>query len=145
MGKVKSELTIENENLFRSLVCLPIAILFTMLAINSVMTSGIMLFQLIFILMALYFSLSTLSYAAHYTNERYEGKAAPIFNNKNLSKTMTFLPFAILSVFVAEMSVTSTTHIVFQTVFALIAIYTVLSALAYTAFYTNDCYEENIG
>ena len=75
MGNGKSEVLIENENLFRGLVCAPIAILFVMLAVNSVMTTGLLLFKLIFVLMALFFTLSTLAYAAYYTNDYHAEKS----------------------------------------------------------------------
>ncbi len=145
MEKVKSEVTIKNENLFRALVSLPLAALFALLAMNSVMNSGIIIFQILYILMALYFSLSTLGYAAHYTNERYEGTTEPLFKNKNLSKAIKLLPLAIIFVAVAMNSITSSTHVVFQVVFVLMAMFTLLSTLAYAAYYTNDYFAENAG
>lgn len=145
MENVKSELTIKNENLFRALVCIPVAALFALLAINSVMTSGIIIFQILFILLALYFSLSALAYAAYYTNERYEGTTEPLFTNKSLSKAVKLLPIAIIFSSIAMTSVTSSTHVAFQIVFVLLAMFTVLSTLAYAAYYTNDYFEENAG
>ena len=145
METVKSEVTIENENLFRALVCIPVAALFALLAASSIMNSGILLFQIIFVLLALYFTLSTLAYAAHYTNERYEGTTEPQFSNKNLSKTVKLLPLAIIFVIVAMTSITSSTHVVFQVLFVLMALFTVLSTLAYAAYFTNDYFEENAG
>lgn len=71
MGNVK----VENENLFRALVCLPLAILFSLLAGNSVMNSGIIIFQVMFVVLAMYFVLSTLGYFALYTNEYFDEKA----------------------------------------------------------------------
>ncbi|MCO4798985.1 MAG: hypothetical protein KC484_07205 [Colwelliaceae bacterium] len=141
MGKVNNELVIKNENLFRAWVSLPAAILFILLSINSVATSGILLFQIIFILLAMYFSLNAISYAAQYTNELYEGKTEPLFENKNLSNAIIFSPLAILAVLVASNSITTSASVVFQTVSVLTAFILVLYAIAYAAFYTNDCYE----
>ena len=142
MEKVNSERIIENENLFRAWVCVPTAILFVMLSINSVTTSGIVLFQIIFILMAVYFSLNALSYAAHYTNERFEGKTDPLFENKNLSKAIKLSPLAIFFTFFAFNSITTSAHTVFQTTFVLMALILMLSTIAYAAFYTNDYHSE---
>ncbi|MEW6991237.1 hypothetical protein AADZ91_11150 [Colwelliaceae bacterium 6441] len=142
MEKLNNERIIKNENLFRALVCLPTAILFTLLSINSVANSGIFIFQIIFILMAIYFSLSAISYAAHYTNECYEGKTEPLFENKNLSKAIQYAPLAIIFSFIAVNSITISAHIVFQVISGLTAFILVLSAIAYAAFYTNDCYAE---
>ena len=60
-----------NDHLFRSLVCAPIALLFSWLAISSIAASGFGFINIIFVLMALFFSLSTLAYAAYHTNECY--------------------------------------------------------------------------
>jgi len=143
MEKVQSESIITNENLFRALVCVPLVILFVLLSINSVATSGIILFQILFILLALYFSLSAISYAAHYTNELYEGKTEPLFKNKNLSKTIRFLPLAILFTYIAVNSITTSVHIVFQTLSIVMSLLLILSTIAYAAYYTNDCYDES--
>lgn len=142
MGKVERNL-IENENLFRSLVCIPPAIIFVLLAVNSISSSGIVLFQIIFTLIATYFTLSTIGYAAIYTNELYEGKTEPLFKNKNLSKTIVYLPLAIIFIATAVTSITSSAHIVFNVLSISLASYTVLATLAYAAFYTNDYFEEN--
>lgn len=142
MGKAKSDVLIENENLFRALVCAPIAILFGVMAVNSVISPGIVLFKVIFVLMALYFSLSALAYAAYYTNERFEGKAEPVFENKNLSKALLCAPFAVLFVTFALNSITSSSSIFFSVLYVLIALYFTLSTLAYAAFYTNDYYAQ---
>lgn len=141
MGKVNSELVIKNENLFRALVSVPSAILFVLLSINSVANSGILIFQIIFILLAMYFSLNAISYAAQYTNELYEGKTEPLFENTNLSNAIIFSPLAILATLVALNSITTSASIVFQIVSVLTAFTLVLYAIAYAAFYTNDCYE----
>ncbi|XQW83728.1 hypothetical protein ACOYR1_11305 [Thalassotalea piscium] len=141
MEQVKSERIIKNENLFRAGVCIPAATLFVLLSINSVVTSGIMILQIIFIVLAAYFTLSALSYFASYTNERYEGKAAPLFANNNLSKAIKFLPIALLFIFIAFNSISTSAHLVFQTIYVLIAASLVLSTIAYAAFYTNDLYD----
>ena len=138
MGNVKSGVLIENENLFRALVCTPIAILFVMLAANSVMSSGIVLFQVIFVVLALYFSLSTLAYAAFYTNDHHMDKVDSIFENKNFFNMLFYTPLAISFVFFAVNSVSSSSHIFFNVLFVLIALYCTLKTLAYAAYYTND-------
>jgi hypothetical protein len=142
MEQVKSESIIKNENLFRALVYVPLAALFVLLSINSVATSGIIIFQILFILMAMYFTLSAISYAAHYTNERYEGKTEPQFENKNLSKAIKFSPLAVVFTFISFHSITTSAHLVFQAIAVIIAFYLILSTIAYAAFYTNDCYAE---
>jgi len=63
---------IENDNLFKALVYLPIAILFAALAGNSVMNDGSAFFQVLYVLLAIYFILGTLGYFAHFTNEFFE-------------------------------------------------------------------------
>ena len=75
MGKVKEEDLVENENLFRALVCSPIAVLFVLLAGNSMMSSGFIVFKVLFVVMALIFSLTAMAYAAYYTNDCYASKA----------------------------------------------------------------------
>ena len=141
MGNVKSEVTIENENLFRALVCAPIAILFAVFAVNSLMSSGIVLFKLIFVCLALYFSLSTLAYAAYYTNEYLAEKA----ENKNLLSALLCAPIAISFAWYAANSVISSGHIFFQIIFVLMALYFTLRALAHAAYYTNDYHAEKAG
>lgn len=142
MGKAESSM-IENENLFRSLVCIPPAIIFVLLAVNSISTSGIVIFQIIFTLIASYFTLATVGYAALYTNERYEGKTEPLFKNTNLSKAVKFLPLAIIFIATAVTSISSSAHVVFNVISILLASYTVLATLGYAAFYTNDYFEEH--
>jgi len=142
MEKVNNEHIIKNENLFRAWVCLPLAILFVLLSINSVATSGMVVFQVLFILMAICFSLSALFYAAHYTNERYEGSTEPQFENKNLSKAIKFSPLAVFFTFVAINSITTSAHTVFQAIYVVMALLLILSTIAYAAFYSNDCYAQ---
>ena len=138
----KNKEVVKNENLFRALVCAPLAVLFALLASNSVMSSGLVIFQVLFILLALYFTYTTLSHAALYTNERYEGKTEPQFKNINLSKAIKFAPLALLFSFIAQSSLTSPDHLFFKIVFVLLAITFVLCALSYAAFYTNDYFAE---
>lgn len=76
MGMGNNDTLITNENLYRALVSAPLAIFFAILAFNSVMYFELVIFKAIFILMALYFSLSTLFYAAFYTNECYAESAS---------------------------------------------------------------------
>jgi len=140
MGKANSGLVIENENLFRALFCAPIAILFGALTLSLLVSSDIVLFKVIFVLLTLYFSLSALAHAAYYTNERLEGTAEAIIENKNLSKLLYCVPLTLLFVAIAVNSVSFSTHMVFNVVFVLMAIFFTLSTLAYAAFYTNDCY-----
>ena len=142
MGKNNSETIIENENLFRALTCAPISFLFTLLAANSVMSSGIVIFQVLFILLALFFTYNTLAYAAHYTNERFSGQAETALGNENLSKAVKFFPLAVVFVFFAMNAITSSSHLVFQVILVLLALTFVLSTLSYAAFYTNDYHAE---
>ena len=60
---------VQNDNLFKAIVCAPISALFVLLAFNSVTNAGIVIFQVLFVILALFFVLSTLAYAAHYTND----------------------------------------------------------------------------
>lgn len=109
------------------------------------MNSGIVLFLIIYVLVAAYFTLSTLGYAALYANERFAGQAEPVFKNTNLSKAIATLPLTIIFIGTTIVSVTSSAHIIFQALSALIACYFLLSTLAYAAFYTNDYHVENAG
>jgi len=143
MESVKTEVLIENENLFRALICAPSAVVFVLFSINSVMSSGLIIFTVMFILMALYFTLSTLAYAAYYTNDLYEGSSERIINNSNLSRALNFTPLAILFAWLAVYSVDSSSHIFINVVFVLAALYFTLSTLAYAAYYTNDYHAEN--
>jgi len=142
MSNVKSEMIIENENLFRALASAPIAILLVLFAGNFLFSSGIVLFKVIYVLMALYFTLSTLAYAAFYTNEVYEEKTVGLIKNANLFKALVYTPLAILFWFFAVDSVMSSGHFVFNTVYVLMALFFTLSTLAYAAFYTNDYHAE---
>lgn len=68
----KTESLIKNDNLFKALVYTPLAVLFYFFALNSVMSSSHIVFNTIYILMTLYFTLSAIAYAAYYTNDRYD-------------------------------------------------------------------------
>jgi hypothetical protein len=143
MSKVKSNNGIENENLFRALFCAPTAILLVLFAESFLMSSGIALFKVIYVLMALYFTLSTLAYAAYYTNELYEGKTEKFIKNDNLFKTIIFAPLAVVFWFFAVNSIMASGHIVFNAAYVVLALLSTLSTLAYAAYYTNDCYAED--
>lgn len=138
MGNATKELAIENENLFRFLVSAPIAILLSIFAVNYIGTSGLMIMKVIFVLMALYFTLTALAYFAYYTNDLQEGTAPGLIENENLKKLLLNAPIAIAFIIFAENSITSSSHLVFNIVLVSCALYFTLSALAYGAFYTND-------
>ena len=141
MGKVNNELLIENENLFRALFSGPVALLFGILSVSFLASSGPVFFKAAFVILTLYFALDALAHAAYYTNERLEGTAEKIIENKNLSKLTYNVPLAIFFITVAVNSVSSGSHLVVNVVTVLTAMYFTLSTLAYAAFYTNDCYE----
>lgn len=143
MSQVKSDAGIENENLFRALFCAPTAILLVLFAESFLMSSGIVLFKVIYVLMALYFTFSTLAYAAYYTNELYEGETEKFIKNDNLFKAIVFAPLAVVFWFFAAHSIMSSGHIVFNAIYVLLALFSTLSMLAYAAYYTNDCYSED--
>lgn len=132
---------IENENLFRALVSAPIAIFFVIIAANSVMSSGVFLFTLIFIGMAIYFSLSTLAYAAYYTNDHHSDKADKVFENKNFFNLLFNTPISIAFIIFAILSITTDASLFFNVLFCTLAFISTLFTLAYAAFYTNDCYD----
>lgn len=141
MGNTSSELLIENENLFRALISTPIAILFAALTMYALSSGVNVVMTAIFVISALYFALSTLSYLAHYTNERFEGKAEPVFKNQNLGKAATFIVLSALSLTAVVKSFSGSAHVFFNGMFIALAIYCVLNLLAYAAFYTNDYFE----
>jgi hypothetical protein len=132
---------IENENLFRALVSAPIAIFFAVIATNAVMSPGIFLFKLIYIGMALYFSLSTLAYAAYYSNDHQGDKAEKALKNKNLFNLLFNAPIALAFIIFAVISVTTNASLFFNITFGFLAFISTLYTLAYAAFYTNDCYD----
>jgi uncharacterized membrane protein YqjE len=142
MGNVKSEVVIENENLFRALVFGPVAILLVLFGSSFLMSPGVVLFKVIYVLMASYFSISALAHAAFYTDELYAGEVESFIKNDNLFKAIVYSPLAILFWTFAVNSIMSSGHIVFNVIYILIAFYLSLSALAYAAFYTNECYAE---
>ncbi len=140
MSEIKSNDGIENENLFRALFCAPTAILLVLFAESFLMSSGVALFKVIYVLMALYFTLSTLAYAAYYTNELYEGETEKFIKNDNLFKTIIFAPLSVVFWYFALNSIMSSGHIVFNATYVVLALLCTLFTLAYAAFYTNDCY-----
>jgi len=142
MGNSTNEVSIQNENLFRALVCAPLAIMFVLLAANSVMNSGLMIFGVMYVLLALFFVLTTLAYAAFYTNDLYTETATEEIGNKHLSKALLCAPLAIVFVWSASSLMMSSQHVVFKVAFVLMALYFSLKALAHAAFYTNECYAD---
>mgnify|MGYP000221096280 CR=1 FL=1 len=142
MANLKSAEGIENENLFRALVSAPLAIFFVIIATNSVTSSGVFLFKLIYVAMAVYFSLSTLAYAAYYTNEHHGGKADKILKNKNLFNLLFTAPISLAFIIFAVLSFTYNASIFFNVVFSFLAFVSSLYTIAYAAFYTNDRYDE---
>jgi len=92
--------------------------------------------------MALYFLLSTLAYAAYYTNERYADETDSFIKNDNLFKALVCTPLAVVFWYFAVNSMMSSGHIVFNVAYILIALYFSLSTLGYAAFYTNDYHSE---
>ena len=143
MSKIKGGFVIENENLFRALFCAPTAILLVLFANSFLMSAGLALFKIIYVLMALYFTLSALAYSAYYTNELYEGKAESLIKNDHLFKAIVFTPLAIVFWFFAVNSIMSSGHIFFNALYVVLALLFTLSTLAYSAYYTNDCYAED--
>jgi len=142
MDNVKNGLVVENENLFRALFCAPIALVLVLFANSFLMSSGLVLFKVIYTLMALYFLLSTLAYAAYYTNERYADETDSFIKNDNLFKALVCTPLAVVFWYFAVNSMMSSGHIVFNVAYILIALYFSLSTLGYAAFYTNDYHSE---
>ncbi len=144
MGKAKDGVEIENENLYRALVCSPIAIFLILTAPNFLTSSGLILFKIIFVFMTLYFSLCALAYSAFYANQVSAKSVDSIIKNRNLSSVFACTPLAVVFWFFTVNSVVTNGHMVFTVMYALIAIYFTLSALAYAAFTTNDYYAETI-
>jgi hypothetical protein len=142
MSNNKNTLLIENENLFRSLVFSPVAIVLIIFGGEFLTSSGLFLFKLIYVIVGVYSALCALAYGAYYTNEVYEGKAESFIKNTNLFKTLVFAPLAILFIFFSFYSITTSGHLFFNVLYILIAAYFILGTIAYSAFYTNDYYEE---
>jgi len=69
---------IENDNLFKALVSFLVAILFIVLAVNSFSTGGLVLFKVLFVLIALVYTLFTLAYAAYYTNDHFRAQTGEV-------------------------------------------------------------------
>lgn len=140
MGNVKSDVLIENDDLYKALVCTPLTILFSALAVNSIATSGILLMTIIFVCLAMYFLLSTLAYAAYYTNDYHENKKD--VGNENLLKTWVYGPLAILFGLFTANSVMASELLLFKILFIVVTCYLAITALAYAAFYTNSKFDE---
>jgi len=68
----RAESLIKNNNLFKALIYTPLAALFYFFAVNSIMSSSHVVFNMLYILMTMYFTLSAIAYAAFYTNDRYD-------------------------------------------------------------------------
>lgn len=143
MAEQENSLAVENENLFRAMLCAPAAIAFGALTTSTISSNGIGFINLFFILLTLYFSLSALGYAALYTNDRYEGRAEAIFENQNLAKTLICLPLAVVFVALTYYSVSVSSSLFFNLIYGAIALYFVLATLGYASHYTNDYFEEN--
>ena len=138
METVKKDVLIENENLFRALVCAPIALFLLLFAPSFITSPGIVLSKVIFILLALAFFLATLAYAAYYTNEVYLGNEDNFLRNKKLFKAIGYAPLAVAFIFFTIQSMSSASHIVFNLLFILMACYFSLSSLANAAYFTNE-------
>lgn len=141
MGNATNEVAIENENLFRFLVSAPIAILLSIFAANYIGTDGLIIMKVIFVMMAVYFTLTALAYFAYYTNDLQEGTAPGLIENENLKKLLLNAPIAISFIIFAVNSIASSSHIVFNAVLVVCALYFTLCTLAYGAFYTNDRFD----
>jgi len=142
MSNNNDTLLIENENLFRSLVFSPVAIVLIIFGADFLTSSWLFLFKVIYVVVALYSTICALAYSAYYTNELYEGKADRLIKNSHLFKTLVYAPLAVLFVFFAMNSITSSGHLFFNVLYILIASYFILGTLAYSAYYTNDYYAE---
>lgn len=141
MSNVNNDLVVENENLFRFLSCAPITILLVVFAERFFMSFDLVLFKVIYVLLALCFSLFTIAYAAYYTNDVYDGEAEGFIKNDNLFKALVCAPLSVLFWFFSVYSITSSASMFFSTIYVLLALYFTLSTLGYAAFYTNDCYD----
>ena len=142
MEQSEQNLLIQNENLYRALVCAPLGIAFTAFAMNTVMNGGIFIFQMLFVLLALGFSLATLAYAAFYTNDLCHEESTHEIGNMNLFKTLFYTPVAAALILVTIDLITTSAHLLFQVSLILFTSYTLLKALAHAAYYTNDYHAE---
>ena len=70
--KQETEYHIQNENLFKTLLCLPIGIGFATFMMSSFETSGVSVATFLLFVLTMYFILSAIGYAAFYTNEKFE-------------------------------------------------------------------------
>ena len=65
---------IKNENLFKTLLCLPIGIGFAFFMVSAFASSGMSVGVLLLFVLTMYFMLSGIAYAAFYTNECFDSK-----------------------------------------------------------------------
>lgn len=63
---------IQNENLFKTLLCLPIGIAFSIMLVSAFEASGFAVSTFLLFVLTMYFLLSGIGYAAYYTNEFFE-------------------------------------------------------------------------
>ena len=141
MSQVNNDLVIANENLFRALFCGPIAILLIVFAERFFMSFELMLFKVIYVLLAFVLSLYAIAYAAYYTNEVYEGETESFIKNDNLFKALVCAPLSVVFWYFAENSIASSGSLFFNVIYVLLALYFTLGTLGYAAFYTNDSYD----
>ena len=71
LDKKETDSLIKNENLLNALVCAPLAILFCFFASHSITSSEHVVFNMVYVLLASYFSLRMLASAAFYTNDHH--------------------------------------------------------------------------
>lgn len=143
MSEPTNKLVIENEYLFRALICGPAALSFGALSQHIIVNNGFGFLNLFFVLLTLFFTLSALGYAALYTNDRYEGRAPALFTNQNLAKTVIYLPLAVLFVLLTLHSIEVSSSLFFNLLYGVIALACVLATLGYASHYTNDYFEQN--
>ena len=68
----KAEKIIHNTNLSKLVYNTPLAIFFVVVAVESVSSGAHLVFNIASVLLAMHFTLSSLAYAAFYTNDCYE-------------------------------------------------------------------------
>ncbi|ATC98437.1 MULTISPECIES: hypothetical protein [Pseudoalteromonas] len=73
-NKQEPEYEIKNENLFKTLLCLPIGIGFAVFMISAFNNSGFNVGTFLLFVLTMYFTLSGIAYAAFYTNEKFDCK-----------------------------------------------------------------------
>lgn len=72
VNEQESEYEIENENLFKTLLCLPIGIGFGAFMMSAFNESGFNVGTFLLFVLTMYFTLSGIAYAAFYTNEKFD-------------------------------------------------------------------------